>query len=133
MNKIIDKLAWIQIQDKKILSTRSRGKSVYYIPGGKREVGETDQQALSREIKEELSIELLPATIDYMGTFKAQADGYPDGTIVKMTCYTAEYEGEIIPNSEIEEVVWFTYNDKNKSSAVDKLIMDKLMENGLIQ
>ena len=38
----IDKIAWIRLEDGKILSTRSRGKDVYYIPGGKREPGETD-------------------------------------------------------------------------------------------
>ena len=48
MPAIIDKLAWIYIQDKRILSTRSKGKDTYYIPGGKREAGETDHEALLR-------------------------------------------------------------------------------------
>ena len=54
--KIIDKLAWIELKDKSILSTKSYGKDKYYIPGGKREIGETDEQALIREINEELSV-----------------------------------------------------------------------------
>ncbi|MFD2512564.1 NUDIX domain-containing protein [Pontibacter locisalis] len=57
--KLIDKLAWIEIRDGKILSTRSKGRTKYYIPGGKREAGETDFQALYREIQEELSINLI--------------------------------------------------------------------------
>jgi len=45
MNKnFIDKLAWIYIKDKKILSTRSQSKDTYYIPGGKREGEETDKK-----------------------------------------------------------------------------------------
>ena len=56
---MIDTLAWIAIQDKHMLSTKSVGKNKYYIPGGKREAGETDAAALCREIKEELSINLL--------------------------------------------------------------------------
>jgi 8-oxo-dGTP pyrophosphatase MutT (NUDIX family) len=56
----IDKLAWIHIVDRKILSTRTRGRDTYYIPGGKREGQETDHQALIREIKEELTIDLIP-------------------------------------------------------------------------
>ena len=56
--KLIDKLAWIEIKDKMILSTKTYGKDKYYIPGGKREKGETDEQALYREIKEELSIDI---------------------------------------------------------------------------
>jgi len=38
---MIDKLAWIEINNKQILSTKSVGKHKYYIPGGKREPGET--------------------------------------------------------------------------------------------
>ena len=37
----IDKLGWIYIKNKKLLGVRSKGKDVYYIPGGKRERGET--------------------------------------------------------------------------------------------
>lgn len=36
----IDKIAWIHLENGAILSSRSRGKDVYYIPGGKREPGE---------------------------------------------------------------------------------------------
>ncbi|MFC5833523.1 NUDIX hydrolase [Nonomuraea insulae] len=52
MNSTIDKIAWIHLDDGKILSTRSRGKNAYYIPGGKREPGETDLDTLIREIEE---------------------------------------------------------------------------------
>jgi hypothetical protein len=45
----IDMIAWIRLEDGKILSTRSRGKDVYYIPGSKREPGEADIQTLVRE------------------------------------------------------------------------------------
>jgi 8-oxo-dGTP diphosphatase len=56
----IDKVAWIRLEDGKVLSTRSRGKEAYYIPGGKREPGETDVQALVREIREELDVAITP-------------------------------------------------------------------------
>lgn len=35
----IDKLAYIYIKDHKVLTTLSRGKDTWYIPGGKREKG----------------------------------------------------------------------------------------------
>ena len=54
---LIDKIAWIELADGKILSTRSRGKDVYYLPGGKREPGESDIDALVRELREELGSE----------------------------------------------------------------------------
>lgn len=128
----IDKLAWIYIKDRKILSTRSKGKDTYYIPGGKRDGNESDQEALMREIKEELSIDLVPESIEYVGTFEAQAHGKAEGMIVRMTCYKSDFSGEMKADSEIDEIVWLTHKDKDKSSPVDKIIMDWLKEKDLI-
>ncbi|HSD98269.1 MAG TPA: NUDIX domain-containing protein [Patescibacteria group bacterium] len=130
---LIDKLAWIYIKDRKILSTRSKGKDAWYIPGGKREKGETDQQALIREVKEELSVDLLPETITYIDTFKAQAHGKPEGVFVQMTCYSAEYKGELIPAAEIDEMKYLTSDtDPSLLSPVDRIIFAYLKEKDLI-
>lgn len=131
--KLVDKVAFIYLKDGKILSTRSKGKDVFYIPGGKREEEETDEQTLIREVKEELSVEIKKQTIQYYGTFEAQAHGKAEGVIVKMTCYTAEIEGELKPDSEIEEMAWFSYQDKFRSSPVDHLIFNDLHEKGLLK
>jgi 8-oxo-dGTP diphosphatase len=133
MQKTIDKLAWIYLVNGRILSTRSKGKQTYYIPGGKREGSETDQEALLREIKEELSIDLRPETIEFFGKFKAQAHGKAEGVLVQMTCYTAGFVGEIQAAAEIEEVVWFSYADKARTSPVDHIIFDFLQEKGLLK
>ena len=130
--KVIDKLAWIHLQDKKILSTRSKGKTKFYIPGGKREAGESDEAALIREIKEELTVDLLPKTIRFVGNFQAQADSHREGVEVLMQCYTADYEGTIQAAAEIEEVGWLTNADRNKISPVDQLIFDYLAEQELL-
>lgn len=127
VSQIIDKLAYIKIVDRKILVTRSRGVAdVYYIPGGKREAGESDVQALAREVKEELNVDLRLDTVEYVETFEAQAHGKAEGVKVRMTCYTADYVGEIQAAAEIEEVVWFTYGDKERTAPVDKIIFDWL-------
>jgi 8-oxo-dGTP diphosphatase len=122
----IDKLAWIHLVDRKILSTRSKGKDTYYIPGGKRESDETDTEALCREIREELSVELSAASLTYVGTFEAQAHGKAEGMVVRMTCYSGPYTGTLAPAAEIEEMVWLSHADSAKSSAVDKVIFDWL-------
>ncbi|WP_221392982.1 NUDIX domain-containing protein [Dyadobacter sp. NIV53] len=130
--KIIDKLAWILIKDKSILSTKSYGKDKYYIPGGKRENGETDEMALCREIKEELNVNLKTDTFEFVGEFQAQAHGHPDGVLVKMTCYMAEYTGQLKAYSEIEDVKWLNFSDKDKISEVDHLIFDYLKSKQLL-
>lgn len=131
--KEIDKIAFIYLKDKKILSTLSKGKDAYYIPGGKREGNETDEETLMRECKEELTIDIKKDTIKYYGTFKAQAHGKAEGIIVKMTCYEAEFEGNLEADSEIQEVVWLEYKDLDKISPVDKLIFQDLHDKGLLE
>ncbi|GHE32023.1 NUDIX hydrolase [Sphingobacterium griseoflavum] len=130
--KIIDKLAWIEIKDKSILSTKSYGKDTYYIPGGKREEGETDEDALIREVYEELSVVIDAATIRYIGTFEAQAHGHAEGVLVKMICYAAAYSGTLQEAAEIAEMRWLTYADRATVSAVDQLIFDHLKQQGLL-
>jgi 8-oxo-dGTP diphosphatase len=124
--KEIDKIALIIIENGKILSTKSIGKNKYYIPGGKREKTETDHQTLIREIKEELCVDILHDTIEYVGTFTAQSDGDTDGVNVKMTCYKADYLGVLKKNNEIAEIRWLSYNDLDLISEVDKIIFDFL-------
>ena len=128
----IDKLAWIEIKNKQILCTRSKGKDTYYIPGGKRESGESDHQALTREILEELNVQLVQETIAFVGQFEAQAHGKPAGVIVRMTCYFADYQGQLQASSEIEELFWLQHKDRNRTSAVDRIILDWLKYKDLI-
>lgn len=133
MTTIIDKIAWIHLEDGKILSTRSRGKDVYYLPGGKREPGESDIETLIREIDEELAVTIIPVTAVHLGTFQAQAHGHADGVTVQMTCYTADHEGTPAASSEIEEVVWLSYGDRDRVSPVDQIIFDHLRRTGRLE
>ena len=130
--KLIDKIALLYIKDGKVLSSRSKGKDTYYLPGGKREGNETDAETLIREIKEELSVDIIPDSIQYYGTFEAQAHGHAEGIVVRMTCYTAEFEGDYAPSSEIEELRWFGTEGADLSSPVDKLIYKDMADRGFI-
>lgn len=128
----IDKLAYIHLKDQKALVTLSQGKDVWYLPGGKRKEGESDQEALIREISEELSVSLKLETLKYYGIFEAPAHGKPEGTIVQMTCYTGEFEGKLKPASEIARYEYFNYGQKRQTSLVDHLIFENLNSKGLL-
>ncbi len=132
--KEIDKIAFIYLKEGKILSTLSKGKDTYYIPGGKRENNETDEETLIRECKEELSIEIIKNSIKYYGTFEAQAHGKAEGVLVKMTCYMADFNGELCADSEIKEIKWLDYSNLDvKISPVDELIFKDLFDKKLIK
>ena len=132
MNKEIDKLAWLYIQEGKLLSARSKNKTLFYIPGGKRELGESDEQALVREIKEEISVDLIPSSIKYAETFKAPADVKNNDTIVKLTCYFADFTGELSPDAEIEEIDFISHQNKSRCSIGSIKVMDWLKAQHLL-
>lgn len=129
---LIDKLAFILIQNRQILMTLSKGKDTYYIPGGKREAGETDEEALMREVKEELTVDLIPDSIVHYGTFEAQAHGKAEGTMVRMTCYQADFIGTLQPSAEIASIEYYTYAQKDVVGPVDQLIFEDLKHKNLI-
>ncbi|MCL7986444.1 NUDIX domain-containing protein [Sphingobacterium sp. lm-10] len=133
MTKVIDKVALLCLRDKQVLTTRSKNKTTLYFPGGKREGNESDLACLTREIKEELDVQIIESTVKFFGVFEAQADGHEEKVIVSMRCYFADFEGTLLPSNEIESFEWITFQDKLKTSAVDHLIMDKLKEMDLIQ
>jgi 8-oxo-dGTP diphosphatase len=128
----IDKLGWIKIDNAKLLLARSYGKELFYIPGGKRDPGESDQEALIREVEEELQVKIIPETLIFAGNYMSQADGKADGVVVKLTCYFGDAIGVIKADSEIEEVQYLSYADLDKVSLVTKLVMRALKEQGRI-
>jgi 8-oxo-dGTP pyrophosphatase MutT (NUDIX family) len=130
---VIDKVAWLRLEDGKVLSTRSRGKDVWYLPGGKREPGETDVETLVREVAEELTVAIDRDSAVHVGTYEAQAHGHATGVVVRMTCYAAEYAGTLTPSSEIDELTWLTYADRDRVSPVDQLIFDDLHRTGRLR
>ncbi len=129
---IIDKLAWTPIKDRKILFARSRGKDVFYCAGGKREAGETDEQAVIREVEEELGVALVPETISHIHTFEGPAHGFGPDTLLKMACYSAEHTGTLTPSHEIEEFAWLTSTDTGRTSEMGQSILRWFHEQGLI-
>ncbi|MER7892972.1 NUDIX domain-containing protein [Micromonospora sp. NPDC094482] len=129
----IDKVAWILLADGRILSTRSQGKDVWYLPGGKREPGESDRDTLRREIAEELSVEVDAESAVHVGTFSAPAHGHAAHVTVRMTCYTAGYRGQLAAAGEIAETAWLGYADRHRVSAVDQIIFDHLRAAGLLR
>jgi 8-oxo-dGTP pyrophosphatase MutT (NUDIX family) len=127
---VIDTVAWVHLDDDRILCARPRGKDIFYIPGGKREGTESDLQTLEREIAEELTVTLEPATVTHIGTYQA---GQPDGIVVRMSCYAGEYTGTLAASSEIDELAWFCYADRPRVPPVDQLLFDDLHEAGQLR
>mmetsp|Transcript_25528 Transcript_25528/g.33851 ORF Transcript_25528/g.33851 Transcript_25528/m.33851 type:complete len:161 (-) Transcript_25528:63-545(-) len=132
-SSFIDKLALVLVRNRQQLVARSRGKNVFYTPGGKRELGESDEDALCRECLEELDVKLIRPSIKPYGVFQAQAFGKPEGTMVRMSCYSADYEGTLTASEEVEELRWvasdFSYD---KLTVTGIMILEDLKAKDLI-
>jgi 8-oxo-dGTP diphosphatase len=103
----IETVGLVHVVDKRLMLVRPAGKNVFYLPGGKLEPGETDLQALRREVDEELGVELLVDTCRPAGAVTATAYGDAPGRSVVITCYTAALLGIPVPTGEIAEVRYF--------------------------
>jgi 8-oxo-dGTP diphosphatase len=89
----------------RVLLVRKRGTAMFMQPGGKRDPGEDDVAALSREIAEELGCVLVPASVRPLGEFDAVAANEP-GFRVRANLYGVDVTGDIMPSQEIDEAIW---------------------------
>ncbi len=80
----------------------SAARSAFMQPGGKRDAGESDVAALTREIDEELGCRVVEASVRPLGLFDAPAANEP-GFRVQAAVYALDVEGPVMPRAEIEE------------------------------
>jgi len=128
----VDSLAWLHIRDRRLLMVRTRGKELFYLPGGKREPGESDVQALTREIQEELGVTLHADSFSFQRSVTATADGFDDGRQVTMLCYTAAHGGDPAPGREIAELTWTGTADATRCPPAGQRVLAYLHSRGLI-
>jgi len=77
--------------------------------GGKLEAGESALDALTRELREELGVELDESTAEYLGVHRAEAAHEPN-TLVSAAVFAVEISAEttaaLTPHGEIDELLW---------------------------
>lgn len=124
MNHIEVAAAIIRKEDKVFATQRGYGewKDWWEFPGGKIEQGETPEEALKREISEELSAEInvdeLFSTVDY---------DYPKFHLT-MHCYLCTLQTNAMHLNEHESARWLAKDelDSVKWLPADKSIIEKL-------
>lgn len=130
-----EKVAWVKIQDRKMLFVRGKkhekdGRKFYINPGGKIEPGESHHDALCREVKEELSLGLLPSTIK--PARKAFAGLTPHGKPLTSYPYFADALGPIQVRNEITEYIWLGSSDGELTTPVGRDFLAWAKEANLI-
>lgn len=98
-------VGWLCIRGGRLLVVRTQGREAFYLPGGKVEPQETHEQALVREVREELAVDLVPTSLHRLMVVRAPAHDRP-GTELHMHCFTADSIGVPRPSNEIADLDW---------------------------
>ncbi|HWR86497.1 MAG TPA: NUDIX domain-containing protein [Rhodoglobus sp.] len=88
------------------LVVRKRGTTAFMQAGGKIEAGESALDALARELREELGMELDPDRTEYLGSFRAVAANEADTVIRAEVFALSTGYGQHTAHGEIEELLW---------------------------
>lgn len=108
--KEIHKVGAIVIQDNKLLMVKKVEKDIWTNLGGKPEEGETEEQALLREIQEEIHCDA--KILKKLGDFTAPAAF--DDAVVKISAYLVELQGDIRLDDPELELCEFISKDYKK-------------------
>jgi 8-oxo-dGTP pyrophosphatase MutT (NUDIX family) len=123
------------IRERKLLLAFSANKQAFYLPGGKINAGETAEQALAREIKEELNLDLKEEDLRYYTHITAPAFGEQESIVMEQECFFCEVAGEPQANAEIATLDYFDcsdYHAQTHRAPGVVMVMRKLKEDGMI-
>jgi 8-oxo-dGTP diphosphatase len=116
--------AIIKYEDKVLATQRGYGEFAggWEFPGGKIEPGETPEQALIREIKEELEADI--EILEYVDTVEYD---YPNFHLT-MHCYLCTIESDDLVLNEHQSAKWLSKDDLNSVEwlPADKGLIEKM-------
>jgi ADP-ribose pyrophosphatase YjhB (NUDIX family) len=106
--------------DQLLLIRHTYGHSAWTLPGGGIKKGETKEEAVKREVKEELGLDIAP---EYAGAFTHNVEHKTD----KVYCFVVRIE-KVEPkfdHGEIKEAKWWNINNlpKDHSTRLERLLL----------
>lgn len=122
--KTIYKVAGVEIKDDSFLMVRKSGKEIWTNLGGKPKTGESDKEALKREINEELGCDVIIKK--KLGKFENQAAF--DDAIIQICFYLVELVGEpVISDDELEEFAYISSSHAKEGIKLPPSITEQLI------
>lgn len=107
-------------QNGKVLITRdARDLDIWELPGGRLNVGELPIDGLKREIKEELSVEIIPLNVIFIEPFKQSSTGEPTLLIVYESNLENNAEFVFGDDGETAEIKWISASELKHQKIYD--------------
>ncbi|WP_233837055.1 NUDIX hydrolase [Paraburkholderia sp. ZP32-5] len=122
-NAIIVKCAAAIIREKSLLLTRKKGTQTFISPGGKPLPGESYSDCLSREIREELNVEVSKQTC--LGLFNGTSTF--ENVPIEMHVYLVEITGEPRAGMEIDEFLWYRGDAAKQALKIGSIFRDSVI------
>ena len=118
----------IFLKDNKVLLEKRKAEEdnyagVYAFPGGHAEEGEEIEDALQREMKEELNIQVKKYQL--IGEFE-DIDPTSQERYIFNVFLCKEWEGEIKDTAEEESIIWVELDEVNKLENVSEPVFDMI-------
>jgi len=131
--EIHHKVAGVILRDRKFLMVRKYDEPHFIMPGGRMKPGEEPLECLTRELKEELGVELM--SLKKFDTY--EAPHFRDkNKLIRMETYRVTVCGNPNPQAEINEMQWVDshYAERGlKLASIDQdFLVPALREKGYI-
>jgi len=131
----VQKVSGLIIKDKRMLVVRRYGEHLFFAPGRDIVRGESKENVLTAELREDLGIATYPADLKQFASYKVDATGRIGAVAEMEVMLVVEYRGQIHAGSKIEEVAWL---DSRNQAAIpldnllEKYVTPDLVAKGLI-
>jgi len=130
---MLQRVSAVIIRNKKILLVTGHNSKAHWTPGGGVEENESLEEALKREIKEELNAEV-KSSKDYLNYDSEHLMSHKP---IRIYCYIVEINGTVKPQKEITSIKWCSKEDIKKrrviiTAGIKDILIPQLIEDNLL-